>query len=79
MDKEQKERKEFLQEQLEWTKEQMDILDQMDGKLQEMKRIAESAAGNDLSVDERKSLNRRLGILKHEYDLLKKRKKIVVH
>ncbi|WP_422121898.1 hypothetical protein DHX103_08680 [Planococcus sp. X10-3] len=79
MDQDQDERKEFLQQQLQWTKGQIDILDQMDVKLQEMKGIAESAAGNDLSMDERESLNRRLEILKDEYDTLEKQKLIVFH
>lgn len=79
MNQEQSERKEFLQEQLQWTRDQMDILDQMDKKLQEMKRIAEYVVGNDLSVDERGNLNRLLEILKDEYNLLESRKGIIVH
>lgn len=79
MDKEQSERKEFLQQQLQWTKEHIEILDQMDMKLQEMKGIAELAVRNNLSLDERESLNRRLKILKDEYDILEKQKHIEFH
>ena len=59
-----------MEEQLQWTKEQIRILDEMDGKLQEMKKIAEYAVVNDLSVNEREELNRQLEILKNEYSFL---------
>lgn len=52
-----KEQKEFLNQQLQWTKKQIMILDDMDEKLQAMKKIAEYAAENDLSIEEVEKLN----------------------
>lgn len=79
MDKEQSERKEFRQEQLEWTKEQMDILDQMDMKLQEMKRIAEYVARYELSTDEIGKLNSQIKGLQNEYSFLEAQGKTEIH
>lgn len=72
--KEQEERKEFLEQQLRWTKEQNKILDDMDEKLQAMKKIAEYAAGNDLSSSEREEWNSELEKLKGKYDFLEKQR-----
>lgn len=74
-----KEEKEFLERQLQWTKEQIKILDDMDEKLQAMKMIAEYATGNDLSSSEREELNIELKKLKDEYDFLKKQRYIELH
>lgn len=71
-----KEEKEFLEQQLRWTKEQIKILNDMDEKLQAMKKIAEYAAGNDLSSSEREELNTELAKLKSEYDFLEKQRYI---
>ena len=43
MDNDQQDQKKFLEEQLEWSKEQVRILDEIDMRLHEMKRIAEYA------------------------------------
>lgn len=67
-----KEEKEFLERQLQWTKEQIKILDDMDEKLQAMKIIAEYASKNDLLSSEREELNTQLEKLKDEYDFLEK-------
>ena len=64
------EQKEFLEEQLDWTKGQIDILDQMDMKLREMKKIAEYAAENNLSMGEREKLSSHLEEIKNEYRFL---------
>ena len=69
-----KEEKEFLERQLQWTKEQIKILDDMDEKLQGMKMIAEYASRNDLSSSEREELNSELEKLKDEYDFLEKQR-----
>lgn len=69
-----KEQKEVLEQQLQWTKKQIKILDDMDGKLQAMKKIAEYASGNDLSSSEREEWNSELEKLKSEYDLLEKQR-----
>ena len=70
-----KEQKEFLEEQLQWTKDQIAILDEMDGKLQEMKKIAEYAAANDLATDEIEKLNSQLKGLQNEYSFLEAQQK----
>lgn len=72
--KEQEQQKEHLEQQLQWTKEQVRILDGMDEKLQAMKKIAEYAAGNDLSSSEREEWNSELEKLKGEYDFLEKQR-----
>lgn len=72
MDKEQRELKEFLEQQLEWTKDQSRILDQIDENLQQMKRIAVYAAEYDLPDYEINELNRTLIRLKQEVHMLEK-------
>lgn len=71
--------KEFLELELQWSKNQMAILDEMENKLQEMKKIAKIAVANDLSMNDRKSLNDRMQILKHEYNRLEKQENSVIH
>ena len=48
MDKDEQEHKKFLEELLEWCKEQDRILEEIDMKLHEMKEIAEYALEHDL-------------------------------
>lgn len=79
MGKEKSERKEFLHEQLEWTKVQIDILDQMDIKLHEMKKIAEYAAHNELTPSEKSYSEMQINILSKEYEELLKFYQPVVH
>lgn len=74
-----KEQKEILERQLRWTKEQIRILDEMDGKLQEMKKIAEYAAENDLSIEEVEKLNSQLKELQTEYSFLEAQRKTDFH
>ncbi|MCM3611974.1 hypothetical protein M4S82_12015 [Planococcus sp. MERTA32b] len=62
--------KEFLESQLQWSKNQIAVLDEMESKLQEMKKIAEYAAENDLSFNERKKLNSHLKELRNEFSFL---------
>lgn len=71
-----KEQKEILEQQLQWTKEQIKILDKMDEILQVMKRLAEYAAENDSPEGERGELNQQLEILKSEYVDLERQKHI---
>jgi hypothetical protein len=49
MDKDQQEQKKFLEQQLQWSKEQARILDEIEKKLYEMKEIAEYALKHKLS------------------------------
>lgn len=74
-----KEQKEILEQQLQWTKEQIRILDEMEEILQVMKSLAEYAAKNDLSEGERSELSRQLEVLKSQYDDLEWQKHIIVH
>ncbi|UJF27086.1 hypothetical protein [Planococcus sp. 107-1] len=74
-----KEQKEVLERQLQWTKKQIKILDDMDEKLQTMKMIAEYAAGNDLSKEEVEKLNGQLKELQIEYNVLEAQRNINFH
>lgn len=74
-----KEQKEFVEEQLQWTKEQIHLLDQMDAILQEMKKIAEYAAENELSKEEAEKLNSQLKELQDEYSYLENQRKTDFH
>ncbi|MDL0421337.1 DUF1192 family protein [Caldibacillus thermoamylovorans] len=79
MDKEQKELKDFLEQQLEWTKEQAYILDQIDEKLHQMKRIAIYAAEHDLPDYAINELNTRINRLKQEVHMLERKMHGTIH
>lgn len=79
MNKDQPDQKEFLEQQLQWTKEQVRILDAMDVKLHEMKEIAEYALEHNLLVIEIEGLNNELNVLKNEYSSLEKQLNPVLH
>lgn len=79
MYKDQKELKEFLEQQLEWTKVQAHILDKIDEKLHQMKRIAVYAAEHDLPEYELDDLNTRINELKQEIHVLERQRKGTVH
>ena len=79
MDTDEKELKTFLEEQLEWSKEQVRILDEIDMRLHEMKRIAEYAVEHELSATEKIRFNTQLKDLKDEVDSLEKQLHTVVH
>ena len=79
MNKDQQDQKKFLEEQLEWTKEQVRILDEIDIRLHEMKKIAEYAVEHELSATEKIRLNNQLKDLKDEVDSLEKQLHTVVH
>lgn len=71
--------KKFLEEQLRWCKERDYILEEIEVRLYEMKRIAEYAAEQKLSSVEIDRLNGQLDELKHEVFALEKRLDSVVH
>lgn len=75
----QQEQREFLEQQLQWTEEQIRILDEMDGKLREMKKIAEYALEHKLSAIEIERLNGELKVLEGEYSSLEKQLYPVLH
>ena len=79
MDKEQQDHKKFLEEQLEWCKEQDRILEEIDMKLHEMKKIAEYALEHELTSVEIDQLNGQLNELKNEVHFLEKQLHSVVH
>ena len=79
MEKDQKDMKGSLEQQLQWTKEQMRILDKMDVKLHEMKKIAEYALAHSLSVNEVELLNNELNALKGELNSLEKHLAPIFH
>lgn len=79
MDKDQKELRKFLEQQLQWSKEQARILDDIDQKLHEMKRIAKHAVEHELSECEVNKLNTRLNDLKNEVHTLERLLKNIVH
>ena len=79
MNKDEQDQKKFLEEQLEWTKEQVRILDEIDIRLHEMKKIAEYAVEHELSSTEKIRLNNQMKDLKAEVDSLEKQLHTVVH
>ena len=79
MDKDELEHKKFLEEQLEWCKKQDGILEEIEMKLYEMKRIAEYALEHELTLDEIEELNSQLNELKREVHALEKQLHSVVH
>lgn len=72
MDQDQEEQRESLEQQLQWTQGQIRILDEMDGKLNEMKRIAQYVVEHTLTEIEVEWLNNELNVLKDEFSSLKK-------
>lgn len=79
MDKEEQEHKQFLEQQLEWCKEQDCILEEIEMKLQKMKKLAEYALEHELTSDEIDDLNSQLNELKHEVRALEKQLHSVAH
>ncbi|MET3655812.1 hypothetical protein [Sporosarcina psychrophila] len=79
MDQDQQEQKQHLEQQLQWTKERVCILDEMNVKLHEMKRIAEYAVEHTLSAIEIERLNGELDTLKNEFSSLEKQLYPILH
>ncbi|MBU8752298.1 hypothetical protein [Priestia megaterium] len=79
MEKGELERKKFLEQQLEWCKEQDYILEEIEMKLYEMKRIAEYAFSHELIPLEIHQMNDQLKELKSEVRLLEKQLFSIVH
>lgn len=75
----QQEQRKLLEQQLQWTEEQIRILDEMDGKLREMKKLAEYALEHKLSAIEIERLNGELKVLEDEYSSLEKQLYPVLH
>jgi len=79
MDQDQQEQKKHLEQQLQWTKERVCILDEMNVKLHEMKRIAEYAVEHTLSAIEIERLNGELDTLKNEFNSLERQLYPILH
>ncbi|WP_394580842.1 hypothetical protein [Cytobacillus firmus] len=79
MDKDQQEYKKFLEEQLQWSIIRAQLLEEIDGKLHEMKAIAEYAMENELNQIEVKNLNGQLNLLKNEVAALEQQLNSAVH
>ncbi|CAK8582515.1 hypothetical protein [Priestia megaterium] len=79
MEKGELERKKSLEQQLEWCKEQDYILEEIEMKLYEMKRIAEYAFNHELTPLEIDQMNNQLKELKSEVHFLEKQLSSIVH
>ncbi|WP_028393531.1 hypothetical protein [Bacillus cihuensis] len=79
MDKEEWERKQFLEEQLEWCIKQDQILEKIEMRLREMKIIVQTTLDYELTVVEVERLNGQLNELKSEVHFLEKQLHSVVH
>ncbi|RID84792.1 hypothetical protein D1953_13100 [Peribacillus asahii] len=79
MDKDEQAHKEFLEEQLQWCKEQDCVLAEIEIKLHEMKKIAQYALNHELTAIEIEQFNAQLNELKVEVHFLEKQLHSVVH
>ncbi len=79
MDKDIQDQKKFLEQQLQWSREQARILDEIDVRLHKMKEIAEYALEHELTSVEIDKLNSQLNELKCEVHSLEKQLQSVIH
>lgn len=79
MSKNEQEFKKFLEEQVNWCREQDDILVQIEMKLYEMKKLAESILINELTNAENENVNLQINKLNLEVLQLKQRLNSIVH
>ncbi|MEO2223822.1 hypothetical protein ABGV39_06290 [Priestia megaterium] len=79
LEKDELEHKKFLKQQLEWCKEQDSILEEIEMKLYEMKKIAEYAFNHVLTSHSTDRLNNQLKELKSKIHFLEKQLSSVVH
>lgn len=79
MDNDQQDLKRFLEQQLERSKEQIVLLDEINVKLIEMKRIAQYVVDHELSESEMGRLDHELNDLKDEVHFLEKQLHTIVH
>ena len=79
MNKDERDCKRFLEDQLQWCKEQDCILEEIESKLSEMKKIAEYALNHELSSLDINELNSQLGNLKNQVKILEKRLQSIIH
>ncbi|MDR6123770.1 cob(I)alamin adenosyltransferase [Bacillus sp. SLBN-46] len=79
MDKEKQEHQQFLEQQLEWCKKQDHILEEIEMKLHDMKKIAQYALDHELTAQEIEQLNGRMDELNKEVHFLEKQLHSVIH
>ncbi|PLT31072.1 hypothetical protein [Peribacillus deserti] len=79
MDKDAQEHKKFLEVQLKWCRKQDSILEEIDIRLQKMKRIAEYTRDHELTSKEVDKLNDKLNDLKIEIHSLEEQLHSIVH
>lgn len=79
MDKYVQEHKRFLEQHFEWCKKQDCILEEIELKLHEMKKIAQFTHNHDLTTIEIEQLNGKLSGLKSEVHFLEKQLHSFVH
>lgn len=61
---------EYLKQKLEWVKYRLEVLDEIEAKLLEMRELAEQARSQDLTTAERADLNRQVQLLEKEVNQL---------
>lgn len=71
--------KKFLEEQIQWCKQQDLILEEIEMKLHKMKKIAQYSLEHNLTPIELEQLNTQLNELKDEVHFLQKKLDSVVH
>lgn len=79
MDEDSHERELFLKQQFQSNEDQIRILDEMNLKLHEMKKIAEYALEYELTPHEINKLNEQLNVLKNEVNALGNQLHTVLH
>ena len=79
MDKDHEEIKKFLEKQVEWCKWQDSILEEIENKLHEMKKLAEYARAHELTPLEVNRLNEQLNTMKQEVHTLEQQLQSEVH
>ncbi|MFK4997194.1 hypothetical protein ACI2OX_05070 [Bacillus sp. N9] len=79
MDKDQKEKKKFLEEQIEWCRKQDTILEAIEKKLYEMKELAVNARDHELTSLEIDKLDGQISTLKREVHSLEQQLQSVFH
>lgn len=79
MNKDEQQDKKFLEEQIQWCKDQDQMLVEIETKLYEMRRIAEYSLEYELTLAETDRLNDRVHELKCEIQSLEKQLHPVVH
>jgi predicted nucleic acid-binding Zn-ribbon protein len=79
MEKDGQEHKQFLERQLDWCKKQDHILEEIEMKLHEMKKVAQYTLDHELTAREIDQLNGHLNELKREVHFLEKQLHSVVH